>query len=271
MEAAAAELPVLGSGSGPDIAVHVLTGRRFWYQTAFCLWSLSRQSGRIIAPVFYNDGTLDEPTRAPLLRLFPLARVVEKHASVANLDSFLPAARYPALRERWSHYPHIRKLIDPHVGQTGWKLVLDSDLLFFRRPDFLLSWLDGPAKPLHAVDCISSYGYPRQLMDKLAGRAVADLVNVGLTGLNGQLLDWDRIEHWCSLLLEKEGTSYYLEQALTAMVLAGHDCAVAPGADYVTLPCPPEADECRAVMHHYVAQSKRWYFRYNWKKAMGAP
>ncbi|MDB6165383.1 MAG: glycosyl transferase family 2, partial [Lacunisphaera sp.] len=69
----------------------------------------------------------------------------------------------------------------------------------------------------------------------------------------------------------REGTSYYLEQALIAMLVAGRDCAVAPAADYVTLPQPPEALECRAVMHHYVAESKRWYFQRNWRQALLAP
>jgi hypothetical protein len=41
---------------------------------------------------------------------------------------------------------------------------------------------------------------------------------------------------------------------------------VAPAADYVTLPPPAEARRCSAVMHHYVAGSKRWYFQHNWRR-----
>jgi len=52
-----------------------------------------------------------------------------------------------------------------------------------------------------------------------------------------------------------------------AMLLAGEECAVAPGADYVTKPCDSEARETHAVMHHYVANSKRWYFRRCWRIA----
>jgi hypothetical protein len=100
---------------------------------------------------------------------------------------------------------------------------------------------------------------------------VADLVNVGLTGLEGGGLDWGRLEHYCRTLIEREGTSYYLEQALIAMLVAGRDCAVAPATDYVTLPLPPEARACRAVMHHYVAHSKRWYFQHNWRHTLATP
>lgn len=270
MIAAARTLPTLPPLAGTPLELHLLTGRRFWDQTAFCLWTFARYAQRPLAPVIYDDGSLTDDTRAPLARLFPAARFVTRAETLARLDAHLPAAKFPALRERWLAYPNIRKLTDPHVGRNGWKLVLDSDLLFFRRPDFLLSWLDAPDRPLHAVDCETSYGYSRELMNELAPAPVADLVNVGLTGLNGAELDWEKLEHWTATLHARAGTSYYLEQALIAMLVAGRPCAIAPAADYVTCPRPPEADRCAAVMHHYVADSKRWYFRQNWRRVLAA-
>lgn len=268
MEAAAHTLPLPPPARGTPVELHLLTGRRFWYQTVFCLWTFARRSERLLAPVIYDDGSLNEEHRGPISRLFPATRFVSQHETIDRLDANLPEARFPVLRERWLNYPNIRKLTDPHVGSTGWKLVLDSDLLFFRRPSLLIDWLDHPAQPLHAVDCETSYGYSRGLMEELAGARVSELVNVGLTGLDGGQLDWDRLEHWCATLIARERTSYYLEQALVAMLVAGRLCAVAPRDDYLTLPRPPEARECRAVMHHYVANSKRWYFQHNWRRSL---
>jgi hypothetical protein len=265
MEAAARDLPPLPRATGAPLSLHLLTGRRFWYQAAFCLWTLARHAQRPLVPVIYDDGTLDAEHRAPLVRLFPSARFVPSDEIAARLDTHLPATRFPVLRERWRNYPNIRKLTDPHLGSAAWKLVIDSDLLFFRRPDALISWLDAPAAPLHAVDCENSYGYSRPLMNDLAGAPVADLINVGLAGLDSASLDWERLEFWCRRLIERERTSYYLEQALIAMLVAGRPCTIMPACDYVTLPRPPEARECRAVMHHYVAVSKRWYFQHNWR------
>lgn len=268
MEAAVRTLPVPPSASGAPLPLHLLTGRRFWYQTAFCLWTFANHAKRPLAPIIYDDGTLTDEFRAPLARLFPTIRFVSQSETIARLDSHLPAVRFPTLRERWLNYPNIRKLTDVHVGQSGWKLVLDSDLLFFRPPTLLAGWLDRPTQPLHAVDCETSYGYSRPLMNELAGAPVADLVNVGLTGLNGAELDWEKIEHWCRTLIARERTNYYLEQALIAMLVAGRRCTIAPAGDYVTLPRPPEAHARRAVMHHYVAGSKRWYFQQNWRACL---
>lgn len=270
MEQAAFALPALPAPApaAAPVELHLLTGRRFWYQTAFCLWTFARHAARPLAPVIYDDGSLAPRWREPLARLFPSTRFVDRAAAVARLDEFLPVERYPHLRERWLNYPNIRKLIDPHLGASGWKLIVDSDLLFFRRPTLLLDWSDAPGQPLHAVDCETSYGYARPLLDRLAGRPLADLVNVGLTGLRSDDLDWDRLESWTAALHAAEGTSYYLEQALIAMLVAGRPCTIAPAADYITLPRPPETHSPAAVMHHYVADSKRDYFRRCWRRAL---
>ncbi len=266
MVAAALELPPLPAAI-PDspLVFHLLTGRRFWYQTAFCLHSLARTAGAPIRAEIYDDGTIDAEVDGWLRRLGPAVTIHPQAGIIARLDRILPADRFPVLRERWINYPNIRKLTDVHAGSTGWKLVIDSDLLFFRRPEFLLRWLQAPDRPLHAVDCEESYGYSRPLMERLAGAPIPPLANVGLCGLRSEGLDWVELEAWCAALIAKERTSYYLEQALVAMLAARQPCAVAPAADYLTLPGRDEVNAPRAVMHHYVAQAKRWYFRQGWR------
>lgn len=259
--------PHVPAGAAP-VELHLLTGRNYWDQAAFCLWSFATAAARPIRARIYDDGTLDEAGIAALSRVVSELQVIRRDALVDKLDRHLPRDRFPALRSRWDVYPHIRKLIDPHLGSTGWKLVLDSDLLFFRRPDFLLDWLDRPDRPLHAVDCEETYGYPREQLGKLCGATLPVRCNVGLTGLQSEALDWAELERWCDALIERGRSSYYLEQGLVAMLAARQACAVAPAADYLTLPRPPEDTACRAIMHHYVAESKRAYFRENWRKVL---
>ena len=265
MVAATKLLPPLPPPPPDAPEVCFLTGRRFWYQTAFCFWSLCRHAGRPLRVAFYDDGTIDDPLRTECVRLFPGARLHDARAIAASLDEHLPVARFPALRARRLVYPNLRKLTDVHAGGRGWRLVLDSDMLFFRRPDLLLAWLDAPTRPLHMTDVQDAYGYSRALMETIAGRPIPIRLNVGLCGLRSDELDWDRLETWCRRLQEAEGTSYYQEQALTAMLLAGRECVVAPPEDYVLMPDEDEARRPHAVMHHYVHLSKRGYFRHAWR------
>jgi hypothetical protein len=273
MEAAAGQLgplPVF-SGAAP-VTLHLLTGRRFWYQTAFCLHSFARSAGVPISVELHDDGSIDDPCAALLGALGPGIRVHSHGAIRERLERLLPATDFPVLRERWLNYPNLRKLVDVHLGSSGWKLVMDSDMLFFRSPDFLLSWLRSPPAPLHGVDSVESYGYSRSLMEELAGAAIPPRVNVGLCGLRSETLDWHELEHWCATLISRERTNYYLEQALVAMLVARHGAAaVAPEADYITLPGRDEVLSPRAVMHHYVDTSKRWYFRYGWRRIPPTP
>lgn len=271
MEAGALNLPPLPARTGaPQVTLHLLSGRRFWYQTAFCLHSFAQHSEARVNAEIFDDGSIDEALRARIGQLGPGIRVHPVAGIRERLDTLLPENKFPVLRERWKNYPNLRKLTDPHLGSTGWKLVIDSDLLFFRRPAFLLDWLAAPTRPLHAVDCTESYGYSRRLLERLAGAPIPPLVNVGLCGLRSESLDWLELESWCAELIAQEKTSYYLEQALVAMLVARtQPCAIAPGADYLTNPGEEETRSPRAVMHHYVDTSKRWYFRHGWRHVAG--
>jgi len=221
MERAVEHLPPLPARLGaPRVTLHLLSGKRFWYQTAFCLHSFAQHCEVGVDADIYDDGSFDERLVAELTRLGPGLRFHPAAAIRARLDEYLPEDKFPVLRERWRNYPNIRKLTEPHLGSQGWKLVIDSDLLFFRRPALLLDWLAAPNRPLHAVDCQESYGYSRPLLQWLAGAPIPPLVNVGLCGLRSEALDWHEIEAWCTELIVRERHSYYLEQALVAMLAA---------------------------------------------------
>jgi len=267
MEEAAYTLEPPPLGYGKPVELHFLTGRNYWYQTAFCLWSFAVASNRPLSPILFDDGSLSEPYIEPLKRLFPTLRVVTAAESLARLDEFLPESRYPSLRARRLVYPHLKKLLDLHVGQRGYRLQMDSDLLFFRSPECLLNWHDNPQCPLRSEDIATSYGYPLRILAELSGHPkVPERVNAGLLGLRSEDFDWDKMEYWCYELLARKGASYYQEQAFLAMLLAGRECVVPDPSDYLILPKPPEALRCKAVMHHYVSKSKKWYFTQNWKQ-----
>jgi hypothetical protein len=264
MRAAATSLPPRPVPAGPSAEICFLTGKKYWYQTAFCAWSLAQTSGREFSPVLLDDGSFDDSLRQECMRIFPRAITPVQAETDARLDQHLPASRFPTLRSQRLTYLHLRKLTDAHVGRQGWRLVLDSDMLFFRRPHALLAWLEAPAAPLHMLDVQDAYGYPAETLNELAGRPVPHLVNVGVCGLRSDAIDWEELEWWSASLLARHGTSYYLEQALVALLLASADCVRLPAADYRLFPTDEECRQPTAALHHYVAESKRGYFRHAW-------
>jgi hypothetical protein len=265
MERAAERLAPLSKPPIDAPEIYYLSGRRFAYQTAFCAVSLGRQAGKPMRVVVVDDGTLTEYNVALLKHLLPGLRLVRSAEAEASVEACLPSGRFPELRHRRLVYPHLRKLVDVHAGGGGWKLVLDSDMLFHRRPDFLLEWLVAPDKPCYMVDVIDAYGYSARLLHKLAGADLPRRLNVGICALNSDAIDWDKLENWCRTLVTSEGTHYLLEQALVAMLTAGIRCTVAPSHEYVVAPSRAEAERPTAVLHHYTAESKAWYFRFAWR------
>jgi hypothetical protein len=270
MRRVAATLPCPDVSGQPTYQVHFLTGRRFWHQTNFCAWSLSKLGAVNIAPVIHDDGTIDESVRANILAVFPLATFQMAADAERRLDEFLPRERFPTLRSRRDVYPNLRKLMDVHAGSTGWKLVLDSDMLFFRSPEALLSWLKTPDRPCHMVDSETSYGYSIEFLSRQCGERVAERVNVGITGLCSDEIDWDRLEAWMAEQNATYGPHYYQEQAVIAQLMAGQDPLIVDEREYLVQPGEEEVRSPKCVLHHYVATSKPWYYRYGWRNAMRA-
>ena len=265
MRRAAATLPPRNRPAEAAAEVWFLTGQRFWHQTAFCAWSLLQHSSDTVQPCFIDDGSFDDALVAESLRLFPGATVRRAAGIEAQLDQTLPAAKFPALRAQRRTYIHLRKFTDVHAGGRGWRLVLDSDMLFFRRPDALLEWLAAPDRPVHMIDVHDAYGYPATTLAELAGRSVPACVNVGVCGFRSDTIDWEQLEAWTAQLLARHGTSYYLEQALVALLATAADPLRLPRADYLLMPDIAECQHPTAALHHYVDLSKRGYFRHAWR------
>jgi len=267
MERAAWRLPARQPKESKCSEVYFLTGRRFWFQTAFCCWSLARHSEDRIAPVFIDDGTFDDGLQREAMRVFPNSRVEWSKDVERRLDDCLPRNRFPRLRKQREGYVHLRKVTDVHAGRSGFRIVLDSDMLFFKRPEALMAWFEAPTQPVHMEDVQNAYGYPDEVLGALITAALPPRLNVGITGLDSSALDWNQWESWCDQLLREQGSSYYLEQALVALALAGKPAIRLARSDYLVMPDAAEAQSPTAVLHHYVDLSKRGYFRHGWRVA----
>ena len=271
MREAATELPPLDpppeDSEGP-LRVYFLTGEDFWYQTLFCFVSLQRHCEVRATPVIYGDGTLHEDYRHRIRRVVPWVEFVTSDEVEERLDVHLPASRYPTLRKRRIEYAHLRKLTDFHVGSSNWKLILDSDMLFFDTPSLLINWLRAPQRPIHMIDAGEFYGYSRQLMEELAGAEIPKRLNVGICGLQGDMVEWSALERWCREMNQREHVNYLQEQALTAMLMAGRERIEAPRPEYLTKPSVGEGHSPSVTLHHYVSESKRAYFQHGWRHTL---
>lgn len=249
------------------LPVHFLTGKNYLYQTLFCIHSLTKVASEKFKFILVDDGSFDKAMIAQIEKQLPGSKIVTKKNIANNLDKYLPESTYPCLRQKRKIYPHLKKLTDIHtIPGDNWKLVMDSDMLFWKRPMEVISWYKNPTQPVYMLDCTESYGYSKQLMQELSGNPIPDLLNVGIIGQKSADIDWIKLENWIKTLEEKEGTSYYLEQALTAMLI-GNKKSIILNADLYKVN-PVIINDSTPVLHHYVDLSKKIYYTKAWKKVL---
>lgn len=269
LAAAIATLPAPPAPSGAPVALHYLTGKRYVPLTTVALLSAQHHFGRPVQPMLYDDGSLDADAVATFRYFFPLTRVFLKAELAAALDRTLPAERFPFLRKIRLGYIHLRKLTDVAVSSPSWNVVSDSDVFFFRRPDALLAAVDA-RRACHMVDCMTSYGTPTPFLEELAGTPIHPRVNVGLCHFDAAAIDWDYVEHCAAAILARHGFSYYLEQALTAILLARARAEPLDAESYLVYPKPEQARAPSQVALHYVDRSYFSLYRYGWRLVLNS-
>jgi len=271
MAAAVRRLPELPAVTARlDIPVYFLTGRRFWHQTAFCVHSFLRYSCARMPLRFISDGTLDTTISERLTTLFPDAQTLGHHELDERTAAALPPSRYPTLHAHRRRFVLLRKLIDTLAGEHGYRLFLDSDMLFWRRPDELLSRA-GRSEPLYMADLgEGGYTLPPAVLKQRLGVEPAPAVNTGLVGAHADNVDWDLLERACALLLAEGQDQRLLEQTLWAILLAQQNARALPASDYRVvidpLACRAALAEGRPVLLHYAWHARLFYAADEWRR-----
>lgn len=150
---------------------------------AMSLWSLSSFvafSGLQPRIVLHDDGTLTDAHGQAYRRTFDGIEILD----AASMDRATAEAlrNYPVCAEfrRRPDFYCARKLFDILVAaRSPTVLVLDSDVLFFRRPDVLLDRI-ARGVACFGSDYQSSYGTTLEALSAWRGREVLPRVNAGL-------------------------------------------------------------------------------------------
>lgn len=266
MQKASKQLPPIVSHRN-GFPIYFLTGEKYLYQTLFCALSLTKSCEEKFQFILVDDGSFDKNLITQVNQQMPNVKLVLKNEIEANLNHSLPINEYPFLHHKRKVYPHIKKLTDIHtIDDNSFKLVLDSDMLFWNTPTELINWLKTPNGCLYMLDSEESYGYNKDVMKSLCGSDIPQLMNVGAFGIDSNIIIWKDIEVWSKTLEEKQGTSYFLEQALSAMLVANQTKTILNKEEYIVNPEASNSDLNRDKLHHYVDLSKKYYFETAWKK-----
>lgn len=152
--------PIEKAETRSDLSVHMLFGHRDFL---LALWSLASwyQQSRVHGSLYlHSDGTLSELEKETLRRLFPNARIIDAREILDEHRVFFDA--HPDLGEFRTTYKKFqaKKLLDPYLSSDRpFRLVLDSDILWFQHPEeFEVALLQGLPQALMMSDASGTEG-----------------------------------------------------------------------------------------------------------------
>jgi hypothetical protein len=142
--------PLEGTKRRDDMSMHILFGKRDFLMALWSLASFYRVMPETGQLVVHSDGTLSPKHLAAIRRLFPSARIEDTRSFLREHGTLLNA--FPTLKQFRELYPKFqsKKLLDQYfLSGKPFRLVLDSDLLWFREPvDLVESLARGVPTPL---------------------------------------------------------------------------------------------------------------------------
>lgn len=118
-----------------DFSIHILTCHR---DLCMIIWALASfySVTKVVGQLFiHNDGTLNNKDQFILKKFFPNSIIVDAKDFQKNFSNKLKP--YPVLEKFRYSFPHFsfKKIIDPFfVSDKKIHLIIDSDILWFRRP-----------------------------------------------------------------------------------------------------------------------------------------
>jgi glycosyltransferase involved in cell wall biosynthesis len=208
--------------------VHVMTSSRDWLDLLWALRSFYRFSGRRYALCIHDDGTLTDAIVPHLQHAFPDARLIRRAQADAEV---LPGlAAYPRCQQFRRENHLSPKVFDfAHYLRGERMLLMDSDVLFFRRPDELIRRIEDPSYLKNSVnaDVASAYTVTPAAVRERFGFELIERFNSGLGLIHRDSLRLDWIEEFLALpgII---GHFWRIEQTIYALCSSRHGVELLP-------------------------------------------
>lgn len=253
--------PPVGDTSDARCEIHVMTSREDWLNLIWALKTFYRFSERRYALCIHEDGTVSPEGLTALLTHFPGARLIERKQADAEVLTAL-AGRPRCLEFRRSNHLSPKVFDFAHYLRGERMFLLDSDVLFFAKPQGLLARLENPSYVLNTVNADLANAYtvePTAVKAKL-GFTLIDRFNSGLGLIHRGSMKLD----WIEKFLELPGVIghfWRIEQTVFALCSSKWGCELLPPEYDVRLGPATEPLPCRhyigAVRHLMYAEGMR--------------
>jgi len=163
-----------------NVSLHMVISHDMLLMGLLAMRSLEFHTRQHWAPFFHDDGSLTDDDARELLSHFPEGQVIRRAEADSAVTEALRA--FPVCREnRLKHHWFLKVFDTRHYAPHGRYIVLDSDIVFFRRPDFLLLWIAGHDETVWLMeDTREKYASARADLENDMGFPLWERANSGL-------------------------------------------------------------------------------------------
>jgi hypothetical protein len=241
-----------------ETPVHLLSGADDWLLACWMLASWFHATQRNWRVVIHDDGQLPPEAHAAFAKLIPGVRGIP--AGEADRAVLEALDRHPACRAYRLAHPLARKIFDiPALTRSERFMILDSDVLFFRKPEAILRWCDEPGSGCwFNEDLKESLPIPPEEAREKLGLEIWPRVNSGLCLIERQAIDLDLCERALRETSLLKGHVWLVEQSLFAICASAYAKGGLLPPEYEVSLSPRARRE--AVARHYVGAVRQRFY-----------
>jgi hypothetical protein len=229
------------------VEVRVLTWRRDWVNLIWALKSFYHFAG-VDYPLFIHDGGLLHGQAERLMRHFPSAYFIGTDEADKRVEPLLTDRGLSRCLEYRRRNVSVRKLFDFYLLSRAESVVMiDSDIVFFRRPELLLMPPDRLGNNRYNKDSAYWYSLSLDELESSFGVRPPPLINSGLAVVRRTSIDFNAVERWLAHP-KLFADTWVTEQTLHALCSTVHGVELLPD-DYCVSTQPGLTAEM--VCKHY--------------------
>jgi hypothetical protein len=226
------------AGQG-EVEIHMLLHHKRVFEALWALYSFVFLAGQPFRIVIHDDGSLTVADRQLLQKVFPGVSFVGRIESDIALENYFQEQGLHRCANMRRNLIFARKLFDPvFFSKSKWILLMDSDVLFYRKPLEVLQ-----ADNLYSCDNGYRYCLDENQMIELLGRPCIERFNPGIMKIQRKEVAFNQVESWLTHpgFWKKDGTgNYYAELTLWAMILTTADATPLPDNYRICAPDPAQ-------------------------------
>jgi len=200
------------------VSIHMLVSGRTWHAGMLAAASLMHHSRRSWRFVIHEDSSVPDAARESIGRWLPGSRFITRAEADKRVAEYL--ADCPrSWANRSLHNLFLKYFDTAAFVEADRFIVLDSDVIFFKRPVEILDWVDSGAKTcLYNEDTREKFFMPRKDIEKAFPVKLLPRFNSGLVLMQKNALDLDLAEKVICTFEKTAHAPQFFEQTLYALM-----------------------------------------------------